>query len=687
MRLLQARIQGFGQYRKRAISFGNGLNLIHGENESGKTTLMKFIEGVLYGFEKPATGTFTEDLEKYRPWDKGPYGGTLLYECGGRRIAVFRDFNSQLLMVTDIASGEDITGELTDHNQLVRLSPDRPKLLLSPAAFRNTVSIVQGHSALEMSEVRSELEENIENLTSTGDEALSVRKSLARLENRMREIGSEEDPETGLGKLAARENELKKELIEAKKTQDRRRLIERELWELPDKPANLDEARYVVEQAASEEQKEYLRSLDTEEQETVRKRDALSAAASEANDRFEELVTAEQTARQTEEKLAAARSVLAGRKEKADEIETLKNEVPEVVGTPAAWWIPALLGAFFIAGLVLQWMADPLFLIMSGVALAALVFWFLKWNGERRTEEQRVLEANTTKEKLAGESRTAEALAEEAEKAVHSLEEELEQAGRTREEILHAAGVQTLAEYREQMNRAREQAELSERAARLEKERAAWLNRTASDLLVSRRRLLQSRLSALPEAREAENITRELTEVSREKEKASLERNSLAAAYEAIFGLSKEIRREVAPVLSETMRATVQKVTNGRYENVRIGDDGRLAVVSGSGETVGLENLSAGTGDQLYFSLRLSMVDILSPEEKLPLILDDAFYRYDENRLQNILEVLSTEAKTRQILLFTCQNREREFLAAAGVPVHYQELQTEKGSAESLPTV
>ena len=674
MRLLQARIQGFGQYRNRAISFGNGLNLIHGENESGKTTLMKFIEGVLYGFEKPATGTFTEDLEKYRPWDQGPYGGTLLYECGGRRIAVFRDFGSHVLAVTDLATGKDLTQELTDHHQLVRLSPDQPKLILSPAAFRNTVSIVQGHSALEMSEVRSELEENIENLTSSGDEALSVKKSLARLENRMREIGSETDPDTGLGRLAARETALKKELADSKKTTERRRMIEGELWELPEKPATPEEARYVVEQAASEEQKEYLRELDDEERRTSGKMQELSAAASKASDRFEELVTAEQTMRQTEEKLVTARDVLGERRTKAEESETLGREVQEPDREPFAWWIPAVLGVLLAAGLVLQSIVNPLFLILTGVSLAALAVWFMKWTEARRTEEQRKLEANTLKEKLAGESRTAAVLLEEAENNVRGLEDELEKATRTRQEILESAGVGTLAEYKELMNRAREQAELSERAARLEKERSAWLGRTATDLLANRRRLLQSRLSALPEVREAEQITRELTDTSREKEKASLERNSLAAAYEAISGLSKEIRREVAPVLSETMRATVRKVTNGRYENVRIGDDGRLSVVSGSGETVGLDSLSAGTGDQLYFSLRLSMVDILSPDEKLPLILDDAFYRYDEGRLQKILEVLSTEAKTRQILLFTCQNREREFLASAGVPVHYQEL-------------
>ena len=44
MRLVEARIEGFGQYRDRNISFAAGLNVIHGVNESGKTTLMKFIE-------------------------------------------------------------------------------------------------------------------------------------------------------------------------------------------------------------------------------------------------------------------------------------------------------------------------------------------------------------------------------------------------------------------------------------------------------------------------------------------------------------------------------------------------------------------------------------------------------------------------------------------------------------------
>ena len=65
MRLVEARIEGFGQYRDQVISFASGLNIIHGTNESGKTTLMKFIEGVLYGFYKQSQRRqYTEDYEK-----------------------------------------------------------------------------------------------------------------------------------------------------------------------------------------------------------------------------------------------------------------------------------------------------------------------------------------------------------------------------------------------------------------------------------------------------------------------------------------------------------------------------------------------------------------------------------------------------------------------------------------------
>ena len=49
-------------------------------------------------------------------------------------------------------------------------------------------------------------------------------------------------------------------------------------------------------------------------------------------------------------------------------------------------------------------------------------------------------------------------------------------------------------------------------------------------------------------------------------------------------------------------------------------------------------------------------------KESMPIILDEAFAYYDEERLENILKYLDTECKDNQIIIFTCTNRERQIL-------------------------
>ena len=66
---------------------------------------------------------------------------------------------------------------------------------------------------------------------------------------------------------------------------------------------------------------------------------------------------------------------------------------------------------------------------------------------------------------------------------------------------------------------------------------------------------------------------------------------------------------------------------------------------------------SDGTIDQLYFALRLAVAEELTPDA--PLILDDAFVRFDDQRLKQAMEVIKEIAGEKQILLFTCQSREQ----------------------------
>ena len=71
---------------------------------------------------------------------------------------------------------------------------------------------------------------------------------------------------------------------------------------------------------------------------------------------------------------------------------------------------------------------------------------------------------------------------------------------------------------------------------------------------------------------------------------------------------------------------------------------------------------SDGTVDQLYLALRLAVAEELTPGA--PLILDDALVRFDDDRLKNAMEVLEEAGKNRQVIVFSCQNREHQLLAA-----------------------
>ena len=117
----------------------------------------------------------------------------------------------------------------------------------------------------------------------------------------------------------------------------------------------------------------------------------------------------------------------------------------------------------------------------------------------------------------------------------------------------------------------------------------------------------------------------------------------------------------------------MDKLSGGKYKNVKFSDEEGLLVELESGEYKKAERLSTGTIFQMYLSLRLSIADSIT-EEKLPIILDEAFAYYDDERLENMLQYLSKEYADRQIIIFTCSKREKEILEKNGIQYNYIEI-------------
>lgn len=97
------------------------------------------------------------------------------------------------------------------------------------------------------------------------------------------------------------------------------------------------------------------------------------------------------------------------------------------------------------------------------------------------------------------------------------------------------------------------------------------------------------------------------------------------------------MKNNITPKFTENLSYNISKISKGKYNKVTINDEKGLIVENEYGEYIPAELLSVGTIDQLYLSLRLSMIDDMT-NETMPIILDEAFAYYDDDRLENILK-------------------------------------------------
>jgi uncharacterized protein YhaN len=132
---------------------------------------------------------------------------------------------------------------------------------------------------------------------------------------------------------------------------------------------------------------------------------------------------------------------------------------------------------------------------------------------------------------------------------------------------------------------------------------------------------------------------------------------ALTVAQETLTKATSELQRRFAPRIAQRAGELMTRLTDGRYDRLTIGDD--LSLRAGARQEDTLREAlwrSDGTVDQLYLSLRLAVAEELLPHS--PLVLDDALVRFDDKRVEAAMDILKDEARDRQVILFTCHERE-----------------------------
>lgn len=145
-------------------------------------------------------------------------------------------------------------------------------------------------------------------------------------------------------------------------------------------------------------------------------------------------------------------------------------------------------------------------------------------------------------------------------------------------------------------------------------------------------------------------------------EKREREYKAIELALSALSDANEELQNRFSPAINERAGEIMSHLTGGRYSGMVF--DRNMGITAISVDDIvshDTRSFSKGTVDQLYLAVRLAICDLALPTDTpIPLIFDDAFSAFDDTRLKTALDWLRLESSWRQMIIFSCQDRERQ---------------------------
>lgn len=611
MKFLELQIKGFGKFHDRSIPFTDGINVVYGKNEAGKSTIHTFIRCMLFGLKPQRGKAARKDLyNQYEPWENsGTYEGALRLEHAGHIYRIERTFRKDRreLRVIDESLGKEM--EATDAFMDELLGG------LSETSYNNTISIGQLKCATDSGMV-SELKNYIANMNTSGNMALNITKASAYLKAQRKELESRLVPEAArsytalLGDIKAIENDIAAPEYE-----------------------NLLPAYTQLRQDTRAEIEEKQAEKEDMIQKAARGRQLLE------ENHFTDLASVEQYENQAEDLFREYRDV-----------KTRSEKKSRKVMTALFFVLAALLAAGAIAAGVMggrlavqqDVVLSPLIAAAADAGIAAVVCCAAgiillartrKLNREllsvsqklRETFQRQIGDADLSEQTMdAFRARMAEfkrlvSATEQSEKAVTALSDEL-------------------AALNAKQNNCSEEIE--------KQQKIQWDLEKKLELLSG----YKNQLEALKHTLE-------------ENQQISQELEAIDLAQETMNDLSMSIRNSFGLYLNKTASDLVAGITGGVYSSMSI-DENLNVFMNTRTRLVPIEQVSSGTMDQIYLALRLAAAKLIQGDkEEMPLVFDDSFVLYDDDRLRSALRWLA-KSYGGQMIIFTCHQREAQMLTA-----------------------
>lgn len=715
-------IGAFGGLRERTFSFAEGINLIEGGNESGKSTLCAFIKFIFFGLPAKSRVVMS-DRKRYLPFDGSAAGGTLTLVQGDEEYIISRTFTpsgrggSDRVEIRSLTTGEAVSADPAEHF-----------LGMTEGLFTRTAYIPQLSGGLVDG---NEVSAAMENLLYSKDEEIDSAAAIKALEKAATSLVHKRGSGGKLNEATAELDLLTAKAAVSSGVKERLGQLEEQISSLS--AAEKENARHLSEaeeNIAKYRASEILRDFDILEksekalaEEKAQYAALLPGGNVPASEDLMEMVRLSEGIKNAEKELADYEasplpdlpvSVLASDGGKDRVKESLGAKSAKSRGMTACGII------LFVAALVLA--ALPIFahltsLIFIGAAVCAVAGAvllaigltagkevknkFKKYGvsslGEldslaHREENDRLMYEKEMSERREGllllknrqqdQIMAASALLAgygAGYKSADALAGEVARLSALREKLVsmkmnmdaaqkeQAKAREALSEHDREGLKASLSGDPYEILATVdikENERRASFGKLSKDNFREKLSELQlKRVGLAREAEEAEAVGERISALNEEIAAMRSRYTAVTVALSALESAAADVKEQFSPSLAARAAEIMAQATGGKYDRLLLGREMNISYMDNeNGGTVrDADHLSAGTKDMAYISLRLALCEVLCEKGGLPMIFDESFAAMDDVRLAAILGVIAK--REGQSLILTSGVREGAFLA------------------------
>ena len=606
MKIDKIKINGFGKIENKEIEFKDGINIVYGENESGKSTILKFLSAMLYGTSKNKNGKNISDFDKYRPWKENEFSGKIKYVLDDEtEYEIFRDFKKKNPIIYN-EFGSDISKEFKlDKTKGISFFEEQTGV--DETTFLKTVAIEQNDVKLNKLDTNL-LIQKMSNLVSTGDDNSSFKKSMEKLNKmQLENVGSDRTKQKPINIV----NEKIDELMNEKK-----------------------KVNYEIQNSSDNQEKIYLLNQKIQEEQ----------AKKELIDEMRELDKLNEL---NNSKLDFENDLLNEYFLKVNELRLKINEESNDSSKKKKRFNRPLFGFVFASLVVISIIIYFVFKsiiasLISVIPPLIVMCYMIKKSLEEKSE------LDKTDLIIKNEYEVASKNYEKKKKEIEYKEKLFEQELKKKQKEI-------LEKYKKKINHKFLEKIINEEI-NLENE-LELIQNIINENNVELRLIENEKLNNDDKIEKLTKIEEQLIEQKNAKSELESLNEAYNIAKECMEIAYREIKQNMSPRFQEKLCEIIENITNGKYKKIVLNDETGINIEIQNGMYMPIYFLSVGTIDEIFLSFRLSTLKEVSTEN-LPLFFDETFAYFDKKRLKNILLYLQDQFYDRQIIIFTCTDRE-----------------------------